>query len=66
MVDDVLLARTALKRFINDKVLLDGFQRAREREVRKPKPALAERLKIADVAAITPNRAIDAAPDLLI
>jgi hypothetical protein len=44
------LARAALARFINEKVELAGFQKSREREVRKPKVSLAERLKIADVA----------------
>jgi uncharacterized protein YbjT (DUF2867 family) len=60
------IARAALARFINEKVELDGFQKSREREVRKPKMTLAERLKIADVAAVTPIRAIDSAPELLI
>ncbi len=59
------MARAALARFINEKVELDGFQKSREREVRKPKLTLAERLKIADVAAVTPNRTFDA-PELLI
>ena len=59
------LARAALARFINEKVELDGFQKSRESEVRKPKTTLAERLKIADVAAVAANRAIDA-PELLI
>ena len=55
------LARAALARFINEKVELAGFQKSREREVRKPNMSLAERLKIADVA----RRASDA-PELLI
>jgi len=44
------LARAALRRFTNEKIELEGFQRSREREVRKPKITLADRLKIADVA----------------
>lgn len=59
------IARAALARFINEKVELDKFQKSREREVTKPKMTLAERLKIADVAKVTPNRALDA-PELLI
>ena len=56
------LARAALVRFINEKVELDGFQKSRERETRKPKMTLAERLKIADViASSTPDT-----PELLI
>ena len=59
------IARAALARFINEKVELDKFQKSREREVTKPKMTLAERLKIADVAKVTQNRAFDA-PELLI
>jgi hypothetical protein len=55
------LARGALARFINEKVELASFQQSREREVKKPKISLAERLKIADVARRTPD-----APELLI
>jgi Domain of unknown function (DUF6316) len=60
------IARAALARFINEKVELYGFQKSREREVRKPKMTLAERLKIADVVAAAPQRPIEAAPELLI
>ena len=60
------IARAALARFINEKVELDGFQKSREREVRKPKMTLAERLKIADVVAAAPHRPIEAAQELLI
>ncbi len=60
------IARAALARFINEKVELDGFQKSREREVRKPKMTLAERLKIADVVTAAPHRTIEAAPELLI
>ena len=55
------LARTALARFTNEKVELASFQKSRERAVHKPKVSLAERLKIADVARLSPD-----APELLI
>jgi len=60
------IARAALARFINEKVELAAFQKSREHEVRKPKMTLAERLKIADVAAEAPSRTLDSAPELLI
>ena len=56
------LARVALVRFINEKVELDSFQKSRERELRKPKLTLAERLKLADISK---GRTFDA-PELLI
>ena len=40
------LARRALERFISEKVELAAFQKSRERDLRKPKLTLAERLKI--------------------
>jgi len=59
------MARAALARFINEKVELASFQKSREREVRKPKMTLAERLKIADVV-VAPSRTLDATHELLI
>jgi Domain of unknown function (DUF6316) len=55
------IARAALARFINEKVELDGFQKSREREVRKPKMTLAERLQRAGVVERVPAK-----PELLI
>jgi hypothetical protein len=56
------MARRALERFISDKVELAAFQKSREREIRKPKLTLAERLKLDTVGS---SRAFDA-PELLI
>jgi Domain of unknown function (DUF6316) len=56
------MARRALERFISEKVELAAFQKSREREIRKPKLTLAERLKLDTVVS---NRAFDA-PELLI
>lgn len=55
------LARASLARFVNEKMELASFQKAREREVQKPKVSLAQRLKIADVERIQPD-----SPELLI
>ena len=56
------LASAALARFIVEKVELDGFQKSREQQVRKPKLTLAERLKLDDVSS---GRTFGA-PELLI
>ncbi len=53
------IARTALARFITEKVELEGFQKSREVEVRKPKLTLAERLKVADVTNDRPRDALN-------
>src|SRR5262245_10519512 len=39
------IARAALARFVRDKVELDSFQKAREKDTRKAKTSLAERLR---------------------
>lgn len=39
------VAHAALARFINEKIELDAFQKSREREPRKAKGSLAERLR---------------------
>jgi hypothetical protein len=55
------LARAALARFINEKIELDSFQKSREREPRKSKGSLGERLRRKE----PPQRAFDAS-ELLI
>ena len=40
------IAERALKRFVNDKVELDGFQRSRVADDKPGKPTLAERLSL--------------------
>jgi hypothetical protein len=55
-------ARRALDRFLTEKVELAAFQRARERDIPKPRLTLAERLQLDNVVsprAFTP-------PELLI
>jgi len=49
------IAERALKRFVNDKVELDGFQRSRVREPKPGKPTLAERLSPAQNARSRPR-----------
>jgi Domain of unknown function (DUF6316) len=49
------IAARTLKRFVNDKVELDGFQRSRVPADKTGKPTLAQRLSLAQTARSRPH-----------